>query len=80
MIRQPMGFMFDLDGTLILSDRKLGGYTAIPGAAEALALARRTPIVTILPEVEKTPEGEIHHLPVDAGFGFTRFRGRSQGL
>jgi 4-nitrophenyl phosphatase len=28
--------MFDLDGTLILSDRHLGGYTAIPGAAEAL--------------------------------------------
>lgn len=35
--RQPKGFMFDLDGTLILSDRKLGGYTAIPGAAETLA-------------------------------------------
>lgn len=35
--RQPRGFMFDLDGTLILSDRTLGGYTAIPGAAEALA-------------------------------------------
>ena len=34
--RRPKGFMFDLDGTLILSDRKLGGYTAIPGAAEAL--------------------------------------------
>jgi len=34
--RQPKGFMFDLDGTLILSDRKLGGYTTIPGAAEAL--------------------------------------------
>src|SRR5690606_30614560 len=33
---RPRGFMFDLDGTLILSDRKLGGYTAIPGAAEAL--------------------------------------------
>ncbi len=29
--------MFDLDGTLILSDRKLGGYTVIPGAAETLA-------------------------------------------
>jgi 4-nitrophenyl phosphatase len=29
--------MFDLDGTLILSDRKLGGYTAIPGAAKTLA-------------------------------------------
>ena len=34
--RRPKGFMFDLDGTLILSDRSLGGYTAIPGAAEAL--------------------------------------------
>ena len=36
-MRQPKGFMFDLDGTLILSDRSLGGYTAIPGAAETLA-------------------------------------------
>ena len=35
-MRQPKGFMFDLDGTLILSDRSLGGYTAIPGAAETL--------------------------------------------
>jgi 4-nitrophenyl phosphatase len=34
--RQPKGFMFDLDGTLILSNRKLGNYDAIPGAAEAL--------------------------------------------
>ena len=36
-MRQPKGFMFDLDGTLILSDRSLGGYTPIPGAAETLA-------------------------------------------
>ncbi len=28
--------MFDLDGTLILSNRSLGNYDAIPGAAEAL--------------------------------------------
>ena len=35
--RKAQGFMFDHDGTLILSDRSLGGYTAIPGAAEALA-------------------------------------------
>ena len=34
--RKPKGLMFDLDGTLILSDRKLGGYTAIPGAAAVL--------------------------------------------
>jgi len=35
--RKPKGYMFDLDGTLILSDRALGGYTAVPGAAEMLA-------------------------------------------
>lgn len=34
--RPPKGFMFDLDGTLILSDRKLGGYTVIPGAVDLL--------------------------------------------
>jgi len=34
--RKPKGFMFDLDGTLILSNRKLGSYDAIPGEAEAL--------------------------------------------
>ena len=36
------GFMFDVDGTLLLSDRSLGGYEALPGAAETLdALAAR---------------------------------------
>ncbi|GAA0274562.1 HAD-IIA family hydrolase [Alteraurantiacibacter aestuarii] len=35
-VRTPKGFMFDLDGTLILSNRKLGSYDAIEGAAEAL--------------------------------------------
>ncbi|MGH9686722.1 MAG: HAD-IIA family hydrolase [Candidatus Acidiferrales bacterium] len=30
------GFMFDLDGTLILSDRSLGGYRMLPGAVETL--------------------------------------------
>ena len=28
MTRKPLGFMFDLDGTLILSNRGLGSYTA----------------------------------------------------
>ncbi len=37
LLRKPKGFMFDLDGTLILSNKGLGSYTAIPGAAEALA-------------------------------------------
>ena len=35
-VRQPKGFMFDLDGTLILSNRQLGSYDAIAGAAKAL--------------------------------------------
>lgn len=35
-------YMFDVDGTLILSDRALGSYRALPGAAETLqALADR---------------------------------------
>jgi HAD superfamily hydrolase (TIGR01450 family) len=36
VIRFPKGFMFDLDGTLILSNRSLGGYTVIDGAPEML--------------------------------------------
>ena len=36
------GFMFDLDGTLLLSDRSLGNYEILPGAAELLTeLVRR---------------------------------------
>lgn len=31
------GFMFDLDGTLVLSDRSLGGYEVLPGAIEVLS-------------------------------------------
>jgi 4-nitrophenyl phosphatase len=31
------GFMFDLDGTLLLSDHELGGYEVLPGAIEVLA-------------------------------------------
>jgi len=31
------GFMFDVDGTLLLSDRSLGGYELLPGAAETLS-------------------------------------------
>jgi len=32
----PEGFLFDLDGTLLLSDRALGGYEVLPGAIEVL--------------------------------------------
>ena len=45
----PKGFMFDLDGTLILSNRKLGSYQVIPGAVEVLQeLERRgTPFLAM---------------------------------
>ena len=43
------GWMFDVDGTLLLSDRSLGGYELLPGAIETLrALERRgTPYVLL---------------------------------
>jgi HAD superfamily hydrolase (TIGR01450 family) len=38
------GFMFDLDGTLVLSDRALGGYEVLPGAIEVLSSLQRRAI------------------------------------
>ena len=35
------GLMFDLDGTLLLSDRSLGAYEMLPGAVELLTELRR---------------------------------------
>ncbi|MFM1885008.1 MAG: hypothetical protein RL026_165 [Pseudomonadota bacterium] len=35
-LERVRGFMFDLDGTLLLSDRALGGYEVLPGAIELL--------------------------------------------
>jgi HAD superfamily hydrolase (TIGR01450 family) len=34
------GLMFDVDGTLLLSDRALGGYELLPGAVEVLTALR----------------------------------------
>jgi 4-nitrophenyl phosphatase len=42
VLPQLKGLMFDLDGTLLLSDRSLGGYEITAGGAELLTeLARR---------------------------------------
>jgi 4-nitrophenyl phosphatase len=38
------GFMFDLDGTLLLSDRALGGYEVLPGAIDVLSTLQRRAI------------------------------------
>lgn len=57
------GFMFDLDGTLILSDRSLGGYRLLPGAVEVLneMQSRGIPFVvltngTAYPVAEQAPK------------------------
>src|SRR3569832_563058 len=45
MLADPIrGFMFDLDGTLLLSDRSLGGYELLPGAIEVLSGLRERSI------------------------------------
>lgn len=48
--RPPVsGFMFDVDGTLLLSDRSLGAYELLPGAVETLQTlkARAVPFVLL---------------------------------
>jgi 4-nitrophenyl phosphatase len=48
-LRPLKGFMFDLDGTLLLSDRSLGGYEILPGAVEVLSTLkdRSVPFVVL---------------------------------
>lgn len=42
------GWMFDVDGTLLLSDRSLGGYELLPGAIELLSELRSRSIPFVL--------------------------------
>jgi 4-nitrophenyl phosphatase len=42
------GFVFDVDGTLLLSDRSLGGYEVLPGAIEALSTLKERGIPFVL--------------------------------
>ena len=66
------GFMFDLDGTLLLSDRSLGGYEVLPGAVEVLTKLkeRATPFVILTngsayPPAEQAARLRSNGLPVD---------------
>ena len=66
------GFMFDLDGTLILTDRSLGHYQALPEAVEVLCelKARGVPFVamtngTNYPAAEQAPKLRAIGLPID---------------
>jgi 4-nitrophenyl phosphatase len=65
------GFMFDLDGTLILSDRSLGGYRLLPGAVDILRelQSRGIPFVvltngTAYPVAEQAPKLRALGLPI----------------
>jgi 4-nitrophenyl phosphatase len=53
------GFVFDVDGTLLLSDRSLGGYEVLPGAIETLsALTERTVPFVLLTNGSAYPPAE----------------------
>lgn len=72
------GVMFDLDGTLILSDRQLGQYRLLPGAVELLEeLDRRgLPFVALTngsayPAVQQAPRLAALGLPIGADRLFT---------
>jgi 4-nitrophenyl phosphatase len=66
------GFMFDVDGTLLLSDRSLGGYEVLPEAIEVLSALkeRRVPFVLLTngsayPPAEQAAKLRKVGLPVD---------------
>lgn len=72
------GVMFDLDGTLILSDRQLGGYRLLPHAVETLGSLQRRGIPFLAmtngsayPAREQAPRLAALGLPIDAENLFT---------
>jgi 4-nitrophenyl phosphatase len=70
-LRPVEGFVFDLDGTLVLSDRSLSGYQVLPGAIELLGelKARGIPFVVLTngtnyPSSEQAPKLRALGLPI----------------
>ena len=71
-LRTPAGYMFDVDGTLVLGDRSGHGYQVLPGAKEVLETlkARDIPFVLLTngsayPASEQTPRLRAVGLPVE---------------
>lgn len=56
-LERVRGFVFDVDGTLAMSDGRLSGYQPLPGARELLAALRerRVPYVAFTNGTAKTP-------------------------
>ena len=66
------GLMFDVDGTLLLSDRSLGGYEVLPGAIEVLSVLKERGMPFVLltngsayPPPEQAAKLRKVGLPVD---------------
>lgn len=77
-LRPARGFMFDLDGTLILSDKALGGYQLLPGAVDLLMhlQARGTPFLALTngsayPAAQQGPRLRALGLPIPDTHLFT---------
>jgi HAD superfamily hydrolase (TIGR01450 family) len=72
LLPQIRGLMFDVDGTLLLSDRTLGGYEVLPGAREVLAALRERAFPFVLltngshyPPAEQASKLRRSGLPVE---------------
>lgn len=77
-LRTVRGVVFDLDGTLILPDRELGGYRSLPGASDTLheLRARQIPFVALTngsayPAAQQAPRLQAVGLPIDETTLFT---------
>jgi NagD protein len=57
-LRAARGFVFDVDGTLVLGDRRNTGLVPLPGAIEFLELlgARNIPFALLTNGTVRTPE------------------------
>lgn len=57
-LHEAEGFIFDMDGTLVLGDKASAGHNALPGAIETLALlrARGVPYQVFTNGTARTPE------------------------
>jgi 4-nitrophenyl phosphatase len=46
-LKKVRGFVLDIDGTLALADKNLGGYQALPGAVELVSLLQQRNLPTV---------------------------------
>lgn len=54
----------------IMNLQKLARHATV---AQAVAEARASPVVTVLPRAEFTPQGRVLHIPAEAGYGITSY-------